>query len=231
MTETLHEERRHPARRRHAQANPVAQQHNTSSWARLQALPAVFRGADLTLRFQWTSRTASQYLYRWKQQGRVQAFGGHSDVFANLQVQPKPPWEQALLLAMPSALIIGIECLRRAGWTTQIPSAPEVAVCSSQPRYATPWFHTVPCSAAWLLRVAKGVRPGQSGQAAPQLSPTWALADMLHRQGWAACGLTPDDLDWSAVTPKDRAEWPLAAAATGKPTGPMWPALNQRCGT
>ena len=77
-----------------------------SAHERLTLLPAVFRGADLTVRFQWTSKTASHYLYLWKRRGLVASLGGHSDVFANLVVGREPDWEAGLRLAMPSAVLV-----------------------------------------------------------------------------------------------------------------------------
>ena len=91
---------------------------------RLRELPTLFRGAHLTTRFRWDSKTASQYLYLWKRRNLVQGLGGHSDVFANLLFEPFPQypnWEKALLMTMPSAVIVSVEVLRRVGWTTQIP--------------------------------------------------------------------------------------------------------------
>ena len=86
-----------------------------SSIQRLLSLPALFSGRDLAVRFQWTSKAASQYLYLWKKRGLVQPLGGHSDVFANTLVQPQPDWESALRLTMPSAVVVRIEALRRGG--------------------------------------------------------------------------------------------------------------------
>jgi hypothetical protein len=47
----------------------------TSAIERLQGLPQIFRGADLTVRFAWSSKTASQYLYLWKKRGLVSSLG------------------------------------------------------------------------------------------------------------------------------------------------------------
>lgn len=179
-----------------------------SAIQRLQELPPVFRGADLTLRFQWTSKTASQYLFLWKQRGLVQALGGHSDVFANLLVQPRPDWELALRLAMPSAVIVGVEALRRHGWTTQVPDRPEVAVDSSQPVFTVAPFVVSSRPPRWFAASRKGIKDGA-------LTPAWALADMLQRDGWGGCGLQPDDMDWEAWTDRDRRQWAAACKAYG----------------
>lgn len=179
-----------------------------SSIQRLLSLPAVFSGKDLTVRFQWTSKTASQYLYLWKRRGLVQPLGGHSDVFANLLVQPQPDWEAALRLAMPSAVVVGVEALRRAGWTTQVPSRPEVAVQVGQPRFALDRFDLQPRPADWFEASRPGIR--EHG-----LQPAWALADMLKAAGWRDMGLQPDDLDWGCVRKRDQTQFAAACRAYG----------------
>jgi hypothetical protein len=177
-----------------------------SSIQRLLSLPALFSGKDLTVRFQWTSKAASQYLYLWKKRGLVQALGGHSDVFANLLVQPQPDWEAALRTAMPSAVIVGVDALRRAGWTTQVPSRPEVAVQAGQPRYSVERFslHTRPAS--WFDVSRPGIR--EHG-----LHPAWALADMLKSDGWQGAALQPDDLDWGGMGKRDQFQFAAACRA------------------
>ena len=77
--------------RHHESGSPNPNQ--LSAFERLRDLPALFRGGDLTRRFGWTSKTASQYLYLWKRRGLVQSLGGHSDVYANLLTDRHPDWE------------------------------------------------------------------------------------------------------------------------------------------
>lgn len=185
-----------------------------SAHERLASLPAVFRGAELTVRFQWTSKTASHYLYLWKRRNLVSALGGHSDVFANLVVCREPDWEAALRLAMPSAVLVGVEILRRAGWTTQIPYRPEAVVNSAEPTYQVEHFDVKPRPPGWFKLLEHGMlRPNPRGVA--MLSPSWALAEMIRTEGWGACGLAPDDIYWDAVTDQDRADWELACAKLG----------------
>ena len=184
-----------------------------SAIERLRDLPPVFRGADLTTRFQWDSKTASQYLYLWKRRNLVQALGGHSDVFANVLIAQYPNWEKALLMAMPSAVVIGVEVLRSAGWTTQIPNRPNVAVNAKHPVFNTHAYAIEPRDLAWFATVAPGIR--RDG-ALPSLAPGWALAEMLKNEGWGTCGLWPDDLDLD-VTAQDEADWRKACFAFGMP--------------
>lgn len=186
-----------------------------SAIERLKSLPPLFRGSDLTLRFEWTSKTASHYLYLWKGRGLVEPLGGHSDVYANTLKVEHPNWERALLIAMPSAVIIGIDALRRAGWTTQVPSRPEVAVTTEQPVYTTHHFEIRPRPPAWFASARPGIAKELPRESAPVLTPAWALADLLRQGDWGSFGLWPDDIEWDQVTAKDDASWAQATAAFG----------------
>jgi hypothetical protein len=179
---------------------------------RLQSLPAIFRGGDLTVRFQWSSRRASHYLYLWKNRGLVMPLGGHSDVFANLLINPKPDWEAALQMAMPSAVIVGIEALRRAGWTTQVPTRSEVAVDVTGSVFSTERFTVKSRSPEWFRRVRGGLS-GDRTMGPPVLSPAWALADLLRESEWGDFGLWPDDIEWDEILATDEESWRSATAA------------------
>lgn len=188
----------------------------TSAIARLQSLPPVFRGADLTIRFQWTSKAASQYLYLWKRRGLVRGLGGHSDVYANLLTTPNPNWEKALLAAMPSAVVIGIESLRQAGWTTQVPHRPVVAINAKQSVFNIDPYEIMERDAKWFKAASAGI-VGDRAKGLPVLKPAWALADMLRNQAWGECGLWPDDIDWSVITEQDEQDWQTACHTFGLP--------------
>lgn len=199
----------------------------TPAYRRLLTLPALFRGRDLTLQQGMSSTTASQSLWRWKHDGLVAALGGRSDVFANLLVSPNPDWDTAVRMAMPSAVIIGIEALRRAGWTTQIPQTPDVAVRADRPHHLkiTP-FSIQLRDPRWFERVlwASPV----SGTAAATLPPAWALADLLMTDGWDACGLSPEDVDTDEATEVDHADWRLACAVFDLPFTELEDVANHR---
>lgn len=175
-----------------------------SALTRLRDLPAIFRGSDLTLRFGWSSKTASQYIYLWRRAQIVEPFGGHSDVYANTIVDPSPDWERALAMAMPSAVVVGVECLRRVGWITQIPATTAVAVHAASVVYSTAHFAVERRSATWFETIQPGLVRGQAGRA-PSLHPAYALADLIAREGWGRCGLDRDDIDVDALTAGDRA--------------------------
>lgn len=188
---------------------------NTSAIERLRELPPIFCGADLTTRFGWDSKTASQYLYLWKRGNTplIAAFGGHSDVYANTLFHPVVEWEKALLMAMPTATIIGVEALRRAGWITQIPQRPDVAVRADKPVYKTDRFDIFERKASWFAATDAHVERG--AHRAPCLQPAWALADLLAVQGWGKCGVWPDDIDWALIDEDQQAQWLCACQAFG----------------
>ncbi|HEY1888978.1 MAG TPA: hypothetical protein VGG63_01125 [Steroidobacteraceae bacterium] len=187
-----------------------------SAFERLRDLPALFRGGDLTQRFGWTSKSASQYLYLWKRRGLVQALGGHSDVYANLLASRHPDWARALIMAMPSAVLIGIEALRRAGWTTQVTRRPTVAVKAGHALFRTDHFATVVRAPRWFEQIAPGI-VGNSRESLRALRPAWALADQLADAGWGGGGLSPDDIEWSEISRADERDWRAASGALGLP--------------
>ncbi|MBA3057415.1 MAG: hypothetical protein KJ614_06610 [Gammaproteobacteria bacterium] len=188
----------------------------TSAIVRLQSLPPVFRGADLTVRFQWTSKAASQYLYLWKRRGLVRGLGGHSDVYANLLMDPNPNWAKALLAAMPSAIVVGVEALRQAGWTTQVPHRPAVAINAKQPVFNIDPYEVMERDSKWFEAASAGI-VGERADGLPVLKPAWALADMLQDQSWGDCGLWPDDIEWSEITAQDEQDWQTACRAFDLP--------------
>jgi len=191
----------------------TASRAQVSAFERLRDLPALFRGGDLTRQFGWTSKTASQYLYLWKRRGLVQSLGGHSDVYANLLASRHPDWEGAVVIAMPSAVLIGIEALRRAGWTTQLLQRPTIAVKFSSPMFKTDHFEVVNRDPHWFNQVAPAIE-GHPREGLRILRPAWALADLLYHGGWEESGLSPDDIEWSQPASAER-DWRAARKAFG----------------
>lgn len=200
----------------------------TSAIQRLRALPEVFTGRDLTVRFQWTAALASTYLANWRKAGLVRSLGGHSDVHLNLVVRPEPRLELALRRILPEATRIGADILREAGWTTQILRVPQVAVHASSPRYQLVDFALEPRSNPWFLKVGPGVIDPKNGLR--QLKPAWALADMMDRfmdrrvkHSWL---LASDDIDLEAAASDPDA--PAAIAAFGLVPGAFSPSAYSR---
>lgn len=192
----------------------------TSAHERLRSLPELFRGSDLTVRHGFDSKTASQYLYLWKERELVAPLGGHSDVYANLVRNPQPQWERAVLMAMPSAVLVGIEVLRRAGWTTQIPSRPQVAVNARQRHYRVNPYEMDFRGAKWFKQAAQGIVHHANG-VLPSLHPAWALADLLRDQEWGEMGLHPDDIEWEVVDEVAEEQWEKACQAYGMAAEPL----------
>lgn len=173
----------------------------TSSFDRLRNLPEVFTGRELTIRFGWKSAMASNYLANWKRAGLVQALGGRSDVYMNRVRNPQVSPEVAMRRAFPDAIKVGVDVLRAAGWTTQIPATPEVAVSSKTTRYAVSGFELTARSPAWFRAVRAGIEHATDGL--DRLAPEWALADMIARaldkrvrNAWL---LDPEDLAINSV--------------------------------
>lgn len=169
---------------------------------RLQRLGDVFTGPELAACFGWKSGIASTYLANWRTAGLVKSLGGRSDVHMNLVVNPQVNPEAALRRAFPLSCRLGVDVLREAGWTTQIPSRPEVAVPSDGPIYAVQDFELVQRSQGWFRKVLHGVEFVHGG--VDRLRPAWALADMIARaqdrrvqHAWL---LDPEDLDLEAVS-------------------------------
>ena len=104
---------------------------------------------------------------------------------------------------MPSAITIGIEALRRAGWTTQVLYRPTVAVNARHRVYSTHPFEIVTRPPEWFESVGRSIQ-GDRALGLPALHPAWALADMLRTKGWGRCGLWPDDIEWDEIGEKRR---------------------------
>lgn len=198
----------------------MSEKKQVSALERLRGLPDVFRGSDLTVRFGWTSKTASQSLYQWKQRDLIGALGGHSDVFVNLVASPHPQWEKAMRLSMPTAVIVGLEALRQGGWSTQVPHRPNVAVSRDQSVFTVNPFEVESRAPAWFQTAAAGIAK-RSASALPILKPAWALADLLRQYAWGDFGLWPDDIEWSEISSQDETDWSKACRAFGLEEVPL----------
>lgn len=173
----------------------------TSALSRLRALPEVFTGTDLNMLFGWPSGITSSYLANWRRSGLVKSLGGRSDVHMNLVANPNVNPESALRRAYPLSVKLGVDVLRESGWTTQIPTRPEIAVPQSGPIYAVEGFELVPRSVQWFGLVKPGIEP--SPGTIDRLRPAWALADMIarahDRRVRGAWLLDPEDIDLEAA--------------------------------
>ena len=187
----------------------------TSASKRLEALPEIFTGSDLTMLCGWRSQIASTYLANWRKAGLVRSLGGRSDVHMNLVRNRHVNLEVALRRVFPLATKVGVDVLREAGWTTQIPSLPEVALPQPGPIYAVAEFALTGRPHKWFTKVAHGVQHVNDGLM--RLKPAWALVDMVARaldrrvrQAWL---LAPDDLDLGEAREDESLSAALAAFA------------------
>jgi hypothetical protein len=180
----------------------MAERSYTSAIERLRVLPEVFTGSDLTVLFGWKSGIASSYLAHWRRAGLVKSLGGRSDVHMNLVRNPQVNPELALRRAFPAAIKVGLDRLRVAGWTTQIPARPEVAIAPTSSRYSIEGFDLVTRPEKWFQTVKPGTDRASDG--IDSLRPAWALADMISRaqdkrvlQAWLP---DPEDMELPGLT-------------------------------
>lgn len=191
----------------------MAERTYTSGLARLRLLPEIFTGSELTVLFGWKSAIASSYLAQWRKAGLVKSLGGRSDVHMNLIRNPQAHPELALRRTFPTAVKVGIDQLRVAGWTTQIAARPEVAIPPTSSHYSVEGFDLVTRPAQWFQTVKPGT--DQAADGLDSLRPAWALADMLSRaqdkrvrNAWLP---DPEDIDLPAPDTQ-RAQQDLQAA-------------------
>ena len=193
----------------------------------LTTLPFVFHLADLTVSRGWEPHVARSRLYRWIKAGLVAPLGGLSEVYANLIVSQYPDWEMGIRMVMPTAVVTGLEILRRAGWITQIPYLPTITVRCDQRSYRVSRFNITGQTPAWFESMSPGITEGD-GVALPFLAPAWALADIICHEGWQRCGIDPDDIYWDQVTKADAHDWTRACHALGMGDMPMNPEIARR---
>jgi len=179
----------------------MAERTYTTAVARLRTLPEIFTGSELTVMFGWKSVIASSYLAHWRKAGLVKSLGGRADVHMNLVRNPQVNPEQALCRAFPQAIKVGLDRLRASGWTTQIPTRPEIAITPISAHYSIEGFDFVTRTQKWFQIVKPGTDSAANG--IDCLKPAWALADMISRaqdkrvrHAWLP---DPEDLDLSAL--------------------------------
>lgn len=172
-----------------------------SAFERLNKLPAIFKGSDVTMLFGWSGTTAASYIAQWTKKGIVKPLGGRAGIYFNLVVQREYDLEAGLRRAIPMATKMGVDALREAGWTTQVISQVEVAVPDDGPVYSIDGFDLQPRSARWFEMASGGVIDDRMGLR--RLRPEWALADMVYRgkdhRYATAWMIAPDDIDLDAA--------------------------------
>jgi hypothetical protein len=171
-------------------------QRRASAIERLRALPPVFRGSDLSLRFGWSTHEAGEYLRRWKQRDLVKPTGPRAGVYFNLISETSAPethLEEAIATLFPSAVVVGASVLHGAGWITQIPRQLDVAVLRRRTFPAVKGVVLHPRRMIWYRLVHSRLERTE-GQGVPRFDPAFALADALkYRDGWVP---QPDDVEF-----------------------------------
>ena len=175
----------------------------TSAIDRLLVVPEVFTGSELTVLFGWRSTMASNYLANWRRAGLIKSLGGRSDMHMNLVRNRHINPELALRRAFPRAVMVGIDVIRQAGWTTQIPTFSEVAIPITSTLYNVDGFNLSHRTQKWFDLVSHGNGIDDNPGGIDRLKPSWALADMISRASdrrvKAAWLLDPEDLDLDAI--------------------------------
>lgn len=134
---------------------------------------------------------------------------------------PSLPDESTLSKASWSATLIGVEALRRGGWTPQIAWRWDVAMHADDDAAVPAGFLVVRRPLAWFHDVLPGLVRPRADNDLFCLRPVWALADLLahgrnrdHGPAWFG-GLTPDDVQPMPASDAERADWRAACAAFG----------------
>ncbi len=197
------------------QPKPATGRSEIPARQRLLLLPEVFRGAEATVIFGWKSAICSTYLANWRKLGLIKSLGTRSDVHMNLVRSPQANLQAALRRAYPNGILVGVDVLREAGWTTQIPSRPEVVVPLASTIYDIEAYEITTRTDKWFDRVRPGIEVVDSQDGVDRLRPAWALADMLARAqdrrvhtSWL---LDPEDIELEEARADKHAGKALAA--------------------
>jgi hypothetical protein len=127
--------------------------------------------------------TVLAYLTRWKAKAWVEQAGPRSGIYFNLLANPLAASEHrvgALLMAYPSAMLMGESVLHAAGWITQIPQQIHVAVEKRRSYVQLSGIALHPKPLDWFKTVAV-LQPTQAKfntYGLRSLPPAWALADL-----------------------------------------------------
>jgi len=185
----------------------------TSALEHLQRLPDVFDMGHFCLQANIAPASAKVMLSRWAAQGLIAHAGPHAGIYYKRLAPRDTPDEQracAILSLYPGAVVQGPSVLHAHGWTTQIPRQLHIAAPNDsrvvqlfevdiywRPRR---WFiamheHKTHALDAKTELLQKNEASGENTawNALKQLTPAWALVDLLRYQdGWQP---DPDDLD------------------------------------
>lgn len=151
---------------------------------RLKNLPEVFNVNTLSRLMGMPKPTVLATLTRWKAKAWVEQAGPRSGIYFNLLANPQAADEHrigALLMAYPSAMLMGESVLHAAGWITQIPQQLHVAVEKRRSYVQLTGIALHPKPLDWFKTVDV-LQPREakfSTYGLRTLPPAWALADLL----------------------------------------------------
>jgi T5orf172 domain len=173
---------------------------------RLQALPEVFNIDTMVQTFGCSRKDASIYCGRWKNLGLVEPLvEWKSGVYFNLLKNPSSPgvclFDAIAMICEGPLILIGATALNHAGWTTQSPQRPEIAVRIERGHASLPNIdHALLCPryprrfSLLLDHASEDVGLGNSD--VRTLQPAMAIADSLvaeklalgdkHRRAWSS---------------------------------------------
>lgn len=181
----------------------------------LLQLPDVFSVAEFALVTGRLRTEASQYLWRFSQNGLVKGIGGKSGVFINAVANPNATsdggiWERAILKAMPSAMIGGYETLAESGISTQVTHQRYILISNNDAMFEIEGAEIHRRPVPWMKKLfaTNAVVNESPGAAIPRLKPGAALADLAL---YGDALLDPDDLDLDFVDPTEITLFRLSA--------------------
>lgn len=151
---------------------------------RLKNLPEVFNINTLSRLMGMPKPAALATLTRWKAKAWVEQAGPRSGIYFNLLANPQAADEHrigALLMAYPSAMLMGESVLHAAGWITQIPQQLHIAVEKRRSYVQLTGIALHPKPLDWFKTVAI-LQPRDAKfntYGLRSLPPAWALADLL----------------------------------------------------
>ncbi len=150
---------------------------------RLKNLPEVFNINTLSRLMGMPKPTVLAYLSRWKAKAWVEQAGPRSGIYFNLLANPLAADQHrvgALLMAYPSAMLMGESVLHAAGWITQIPQELHVAVEKRRSYVQLSGIALHPKPLDWFQAVAtvQAAQAKFNTYGLRSLPPAWALADL-----------------------------------------------------
>lgn len=157
---------------------------------RLRQLPAVFSTTEAATLF---SDVDASMIRHWREQGLIRPAGPWSKLYYNLVLLAD--WHTALTVVVrrvfPSAVLIGPNVLRRAGWATQIARDLYIAVATARTYARLDNVQVHPRPRTWYDRNGPFA---MSMEGLPCITAEQALWDSLEHRDELWCP-DPDDLD------------------------------------